>query len=308
MNGVFIKSRFSIALNILGLVSGIALIATLPFFVVADGPITSDTIFRLPFLAFLGLVLIIFCIASLLFNKGAYLHLNEDRISSHFLWKTKLDCRYSDVAFCEYGMNTLNIRLTNGKRYIIPGLMNSADICGEIRKKMTIPTNQENVPLFVLTDEIQILKKQRTKWLAWVIVFGSLMFIIIGLTVFFTDGKEFSEFVPKDWITFVCFGVLEFIVVVSTFFFANKCGKLKPVLSEKTIFLKRRILQTAPLPSGNVVKTFIDTDYTARVIVFGYPNQEDVSYIVQVVDENFKVLTTYTSEIFQNSQDLSLGL
>ena len=51
-------------------------------------------------------------------------------------------------------------------------------------------------------------------------------------------------------------------------------------------------------------KVYIDTNYTARAIIFGYPNIEGVYFMVQAVDKNFNVITTYMSEVYFSIEEL----
>lgn len=303
MDGVFVRSKLSVIMNILGIFSGIILIAMLPFSMIVDDIMTFATTFGLAFFAFFGLIVVILCTASLFFNRGAYLHLSDDGISSRFSWASKLECSYSDIAFCEYGINALTIRLKTGKGYMIFNLLNAADICGEIRKKIT-RSDESDCSSAQLYDEVHSIKKQRTKWLWFTCFFCLMMLLVIVLTVLLTGGKDLSEFSRNDWIVFLIFAIFELLDVVVTFFFANKCGKLNPVLNEKSAALKKQILKDAPLPSGNLLKVYMNTDYTARAVVFGYPNIDDVYFIVQAVDKNFNVITTYLSEVYSSMEEL----
>lgn len=59
------------------------------------------------------------------------------------------------------------------------------------------------------------------------------------------------------------------------------------------------------IPYGTIdAKVYIDTNYTARAIIFGYPNIEDVYFMVQAVDKNFNVITTYMSEVYSSIEEL----
>lgn len=307
MDGIFGKSRFSVLFDILGIIAGIVLMAMLPVFIIVDiivgDSMTSDTILGLAFFAGLGLIVVLICIASLFLNKGAFLHLDEDGISARFLWKTKLKCNYSEIAFCEYGINTLTVRLKYGKLYIVPNILNAADICGEIRKRITV-SDENDYTTAELYDEVCSIKKERKKWIVLTVIFGSMMFLAIAVTVLLTGGKDPSEFSNDDWTVFIIFGNFELIDVIVTFIFANKCGKLNPILNEKRTLLKTLILKTAPLPPGNLLNVYIDTDYNARAIIFGYPNMDDVYFIIQVVDKEYNITTTYSSEVFSSIEEL----
>lgn len=63
------------------------------------------------------------------------------------------------------------------------------------------------------------------KYLAATLVFMSMMFIWIFVTVFLTGGKEFSAFSNVDYMIFNIFIVVEIITLIMMFVFAVKTGK-----------------------------------------------------------------------------------
>ena len=300
MEGIFISNKISVAYNICGIAAGILLIAALPFFSIVDNSVTFETTLGL---AFLGLMVTVACIASLLFNKGAYLTIDENGISAKFGWKSKLKCGYSEIAFSEYGINSLTILLKNRKRYTILNLSNADEICGEIRKHISTPIS-ETITKEDLQNEFFMIRKKRTKWAALTASFCGLMFLLILPAVLLTDEKEMSEFAQSDWIIFITFIVLEVLALIATMFFANKCGKLNPEINEKRAMLKKEILKTAPLPPGNLLQVYMDCDYIARAVIFGYPHTEDVYFIVQAIDKKYNLVTTYSSKVFSTIEEL----
>lgn len=296
MKGIFFKSKKSVVLNICGIVAGIALIVMLPFFCVVDDNMTVDVFWGLAFFALYGLIITVICIVSLLFNKKAYLTVDENGVSSRFGLKRELKFQFSEIALSEYRSNSLTIILKNGKRYTIPNLYNADEICNEIRKNIIFEITTKENPQY----EILNLKKQRTKLLILMVSFFVLMILLIFITVYLTDQKEMFEFTQSDWIIFFIFIALETINFIFIMFFANRCGKLNFAITQ----LKRAILETAPMSPGNLLSVYIDPDYNARVLIYGFPDVEDVYFIFQVMDKKFRPKTVYSSEVFSSIDQL----
>ena len=303
MKGVFINNKTSVVYNIFGMVVGIVLMLAVPFLCIVDDSITFETIFGLTFFAFLGLIVAVVCIASLLFNKGAYLTADENGISASFGWKSKLKCEYPEIAFIKYGINSLTIILNNKKIYTILKLSNAYEICKKIRKNIDMLIS-ESTTKEDLQNELSATKRKRTKWAVLTASFVGIMFLLIWITVILTDEKEMHEFTQYDWTIFITFIVSEVFVFIAIMFFANKCGRLNLEINEKKSMLKKEILRNESLPTGNLLNVYMDCDYTTRVVIFGYPNAEAVYFIVQVIDEKYNLITTYSSKVFSNIEEI----
>lgn len=305
MDGVFEKSRFSIIFNIIGIISGISLIVMFLYFTVA-GEINGESLLLSIFFIFFGLIDIMLCLFSLFLNRGAYFHLDENGITSKFLIKTKLNCKYSEIAFCEYSYDNLIIRMNNGRRYFIPKMVNAFLICDEIRRRINAYSKKDDSPLEKRLTELKNIKEKRKKLLIITFILVSLLFLAIAVTVIITDGKEISDFNDNEKKLFIGYIAFSVVDVIFAFLFASKSGKFNSLVTEKTAFIKKSILKNALLPTGNLLKVYIDTDYTVRVIIFGYPNADEVYYITQAVDDRFNVVTNYSSKVFESIDELDL--
>lgn len=305
MEGIFEKSRFSIIYNFIGIILGLSLIVTFTHFVFTS-EFNNDLLFISIFFIFFGLVVTILSFLSLFLNRGAYFHLDENGITSKFLIKTKLDCKYSEIAFCEYSYDNLIIRMNNGKRYFIPKMVNSFLICDEIRRRINAYSKKDDIPLEKRLSELKNIKEKRKKLLIITVILVSLLFLAIAVTVIITDGKEISDFNNNEKKLFIGYIAFSVVDVIFAFLFASKSGKFNSLVTEKTALIKKSILKNAPLPTGNLLKVYIDTDYTVRVIIFGYPNADEVYYITQAVDDRFNVVTTCSSKVFESIDELDL--
>ena len=58
------------------------------------------------------------------------------------------------------------------------------------------------------------------------------------------------------------------------------------------------------MPNNYVKSVYTDANYTGRVIVCGYPNDESVYFCIQEFTGHFVLETTYTSEICNSENEL----
>ena len=305
MDGIFLKKKTALFANILGIVAGTFLILLFTFLMFADSETTTnaDTLLGSIIAICFGVVIIALCIFLMLFNHGAYLTITENHVEAKFNRNQKIICFYSEIAFVDSNLFSLFIKLKSGKQYTILNLQNAEQICDAIRKKTYTGTDtlicKEN-----LFSEIKFLIEKRNRKIVLLIALAIFMFLNIFLCVFLTNGKELSDFSYSDWIYFVFFVVTECCAVIVLCYVANQAGKTLPVLHEKKASLRKLILETAPLLSGNLLGAYMDSTYQIRVTVFGYPNMEDVYFCVEKVDKNYNLICIFQSPIVSNIEEI----
>lgn len=286
--------------NIVYLLCGLFLIGLFVFLGYKDseatiGGILTGIIFG-TFFSILGIVF-------LLFNFRAYLYVEDGHIKGRYNYFAKINCNVSDIDFAEGLNNTLMILLKNGKRHTIMGIVNSYEVCSEIRRQnFRLESKAPNDLQF----EMKTTQATRKKELFWVLGNIALMFVNIFIAVLLTGGREMYDFSKLDWILFAVMGVIETLTVVATFYFAGRYGRNLLSIDRLKYQLKGVNIASQPLPSGNPIRIYTDENYTGRIIVFGYPNDEGVYYCVQEFFEGeFRLDTVYTSEIYESEEILS---
>ena len=155
-----------------------------------------------------------------------------------------------------------------------------------------------------LIEELNKLKAIKKKGLIYVCSGLALMFINIFITVFLTGDREMYEFRKTDWIVFAIMCVIEIVTVIATFYFARKTGKNNVPIEKLKYCIRRTIVESYPLLPGNVIKVFSDENYTGRITLFGYPNDDSVYYTVQQFASDYTFFKSYESEIFENIEQL----
>ena len=152
MYGVFIRKRWGLCGWLL-LGVGILLTILFSFLLFVDNTMSPEDKVGCRIILVLSLVIVVLCLISRRFNRGAFLHLGESGLTARFAWRARLQCPYSDIAFCSCGGMTLTLRLQCGKRCTIPLLDNAAEICSELRKRIE-PFRPEAGPAEAAASEV----------------------------------------------------------------------------------------------------------------------------------------------------------
>ena len=291
MDGIFIRKRFGLCRWIL-LGSGILLAILFSFVLFADDAMSPEDKAGCRIILVLSLVDAVLCLIFRRFNRGAFLHLGESGLTARFAWRTRLQCPYSDIAFCSCGGMSLTLRLQNGKRCTIPLLDNAVEICSELQKRIE-PFRPELSGREELARTLARQKRQHRKWT--VCAFGALLLAVIGIVVavLLTGGDTDTRTDQMLVAAALCL----FVGLCAAFFFAGKGGRWLADANEAAMLLRECVLKTAPLPPGNVRGVYPNGDFTGRTIVYGYPNSDSGYYVCQELDKNLDLATTYTSKV-----------
>lgn len=296
MEGMFLRKKFNIWL-FLSFACGLFFIGLYIFLNIVDPEATNEL---LTFLI-MGILIILVVIPSWLLNFGAFIRIDKNSIKAKYNWFGRIDCRLSDISFAVGRVNTLIIQLKNGKCHTIMGIKNSTELSSEIRRKMSFEITEQPEKLI---KKINNLKSAKKKGLIYVCIGVALMFINIFITVFLTGERELYEFTGTDWVIFTIMGAIEVATFIVTFFFAQKTGKYNLPIEKLQYDIRRTIVETKPLLPGYMIKIFTDDDYTGRITVFGSPHQSAVYYSVQVFDSEYKLIREYTSDTYDNQEEL----
>ena len=295
MNGIFIRKKI---LSPLGMISlcGIFLIGLYIFLSVVDPEAKGSLSFLL-----LGIIYCLVAIPPLTMNCGAYLHVSGESIKAKYHWFGKIDCKVSDVEFVFPQINTLTIYLKSGKYYTIMGISNAWQIASFIGRRIPFKIKDRTE---VLIEKLNQLKQTRKKELTYTCIFSVFMFINIFITVFLTGERELHEFNKTDWIIMAFFIVIEIATLIAAFYFANKTGKKNIPIEKLHYEIQRTIIETTPLPADNVLKVFAGDDFTYRITVFGYPNNDSIYYTVEELFPNYTLIEKSEAEPLENIKQI----
>lgn len=298
MDGIFIRKRWGLCRWLL-LGSGILLAALFSFLFFADA-VSRENKTGCRIILVLSLAAVVMCLLSRRFNRGAFLHLGESGLTARFAWRARLQCPYSDIAFCSCSGMSLTMRLQNGKRYTIPLLDNAAEMCSELRKRIE-PFRPELPGREELSQTLARQKRQHRKWTVGAL--GALLLAMIGVAAaaLLTGGDTDTH--TDQMIAAAALCLFAGLCVVALFC-AGKGGRWLADANETAMLLREYILKTAPLPPGNVRDVYFNNDFTGRTIVYGYPNSDSGCYVCQELDGNLALTTTYTLKIILDISSL----
>ena len=299
MNAVFLRKKFNLPLLVL-FIFGLLFIGLYIFLITMD----DDSNGNLTFLIF-GILISLVALWSWLLNYGAFLRVDENSIKAKYHWFGKIDSKLFDVTFATSKLNTLILQLNTGKTHTIIGVANSMQLASYIRRNMLFdPCEQPKEMIEKMND----LKALRKKGIIYVCLGVVLMFLNIFLTVFLTGEREISDFTQTDWTLFSVMGLIEIALTVTVFYFANKTGKYNVPIEKLQYAIRRRVIETCELPSGNAIKVYADDNYSFRITVLGYPNEESVYYITEAFDQGYTLFKVYNSKIYESIDQLSESL
>ena len=300
MEGFFLRKKFSFWLFIL-FICGLFFIGLYFFVGITDPTVNGEQITFL----IMGILITLTVIWSWLFNFGAYVRVDDESIKAKYRWFGKIDCRLSDVDFAVARANTLIIRLKNGKTHTIVGIGNSWQVCSAILLRINLDTTE---PIEVLTERLNRLKadKKKNTIFDWITV--ALFFVNIFATAFLTGERELNEFTNTDWIIMAVMGAIEIATVIAAFRFVRRAGKNNISMDKLQYEIRRRKIETIPLPPGNPIRVYADSNFLGRVIIYGYPNDNSVYYVLQEFAPNYDIANVYESEIYESIERLSEDL
>ena len=290
VNGVFAKKSIW---NKITLFCGLFLIG-LTLYIAHQDP--QGELFDVLILLGAGILIAVVSGVFLLLNHNAFLSFADGKLKGKYHYFGKIDCHISDVEFVQAQLNALVIQLKDGTVHQIMGIVNPWDfVCAlEPRLDFQVRESAEELKL-----QLNDMKHARKREIIFIACLWGLMMLSIFVTVFLTDGKETSEFLRRDWSVFWIMCGVGFSAFMAMFYFAKKAGKRLFSIEVLTYRLRRTVIETTPLLPGNAVKVFAGRGFYARVIVFGYPNDDGTYYSGEELDRNKNLVEVYRSEVYE---------
>lgn len=259
-----------------------------------------DEATRLSMLVFGSLISIVL-ITFLLFNLGAHLSVDEQYIKGRYHYFKKIQCPVAEVAYALAGTNTLLFQLKSGKKYTIRGIANSYELCSVIRRNMPFEALEQ--PEEMIKDVRNSVASQKRN-AACVLVGVAMLFVNLFIAVYLTGEREMHEFSQTDWLIMAVMGVVEIVTIIVTFRVGNVAGMGNFPVMMKDYLIRRTIIETKPLIPGYIIGVYADEDYTGRVTVYGYPNEDAVYFTVQKITPEYALTRTYTSETYESQEQI----
>ena len=268
-------------------------------------PGAQGAVALLTFLLVMGVLWLVLAVLIFLLNRNAFLRVDEKMIVARFHFGTRVSLPLEDVIYAFSQGNSL-IFVDKGKKvYRVMGVLNSFEICGIILSRIPFFAEEAPATLFERARRQNAVYKRRI-----VLIFAGiiLMFALALFTEFLTDWKETEFFTDKDWFLFAVMCVAEVACCVWLFVTAVPMGKRYMMIAYTSYMLKRHIIETYPLPSGNVKRVLTDPTFSSRVIVFDALSCEAMYYCVEHFDSPYTLHCVYTSSHYKTEESLNEAL
>lgn len=305
MNGVFCNRRWTAISNILGLICGIFMVILFSFLLIDDPDAAIWDIALAWFFIGIGILAAGLCGVSLYVNKKAFIRADADGISGYFHFGLALRCRIDDIEAVSYGGTGLNLQLKNGKKYNMHNLENAYALGRFIKQHLPLP------PLTTQTKEklnqtVQASRRRRRNCALGLIGCFVLIFAVIFLTAWLTDGREMRDFTAGDWQIFGIMAALVVLLSAAIVVLIRRFVRHSEVCHRNLEDLHLLILRTAPLPAGNGRKVYISLEDhpPIRVTVCGFPRSDEVYYIIEALDAEYTLEKVHESKIYPSMETL----
>lgn len=305
MNGIFHKQRFQTFFNILGLFSGIFLVVLFGFFL-ATGEFSSlDDQIASWFFAGFGLFATALCAVSLYVNKHAFIRAEEQGITAFCHFGLNLKCSYSQIRHVSFGAGNLGIHLHNGKKFNIMHLENGHQLCQYILRRIPGRATASLEKQELLDILVPLRKKHSRLGIASICCF-LLIFPSIILTAALTGWKDLQDFHAGDWQIFAAMAGVSILIIAASMILLRQFLLQENRIHELQGSLYQTVLRTSPTPPGNPVRMYLDNEHhtSIRLIVFGFPNSEEVYFTVEQVDPDYAMEQIYTSKVYPTFREL----
>lgn len=217
-----------------------------------------------------GMGMGVLAICLFLFNRGAFLTVDERGLAATHALGEEIALRMEDILDV-YAVGQSLWLWTEREQYCIGGLTNAGELSRYISERL-----RRRVWDIDLGDaEARLRRASRRAFgnLAVVIAAFALLLASLGVCVFLTDGAELHEFTREDELIFVAYFLFSLALVAIAFAFASRAGRafqlrrrLAGSLLAQQAYLHRR--DKLPDENGLVVRYFDHATY--RILVFPY--------------------------------------
>ena len=305
MDGIFYKGGLRVY-NIIGLIAGVFLILLFGFILCTEPYDVGEDLFAAIFFMCFGALVVVFCGISLYVDHKAFIHADDFRVKAFCHFGLSLSCELSEIESVSYSGIGLTLKLKTGRRYSLMYMKNAYEVGRYIRRRLPRKTKNTQSKDELLAEIMRLTRMWKRCGCRLFFCFV-LWFAGIILTAWMTDWKDMSEFTYNDWIIFAAMAGICLIVAIVIVLLTRKTTRVNALLDEKRHLLARAILFGTPLRSGNVIAVFIDDadNIGLRVTVYGYPNAEDVYYVVEQADRYGQLVCTHESHIYSNFSELA---
>lgn len=301
MEGSFSKNKVTSLWNVIAFISGFAIIVLYLILQIGSESVLEQIFLNmLPSVA-VGVAVMAISLASMLFNRKAFLTVDDTSIKAKFGWKNSLNAEIKDVTNVSVGA-ALEIEV-GGKLYSVFGLSNAFQIYEFIRNRLPVDKSLYN-DVEGARGEIKKLKDEYILHLCFAVSGLVIMIVLIGVAVLLTGAKDISLMNMREKIILLVFAVMFTAMMALSLLTANVAGKKRRASRRLVEKLRSAVIFGTPLNSGNVESVYTDPYHGGRFTV--YVKGKGKYYTLESIDDNYVLATTFTSEIFTEHEKINM--
>lgn len=240
-----------------------------------------------------GGILFLLGLGTFLLNKNGFIEVTDTHIHAHYGWGKTMIYPLEQVAFVLAQMNTLSVLCKNGKQYQF-FLSYPWELCAFLLRKTQ---NRVFESPETISAELTELKAQRKKYLLFIFLGLTLLVLNIFLAVLLTGSRKFNDFTQKDWTIMYLFFALESILFILLLILGNRSGKLLLPIEYASFLLRSAVITTHKLPPGNAKGVYTNLNFTGRITLMGFPDNDQVYYTTEYFSSPFDLEVVDSSAI-----------
>ena len=243
-----------------------------------------------------------------LYNRRAYLHINDCSIKGRFGFFKRLECEIREVEFVLVQLDTVQL-LFKDRKCCIRGVRNAWEIGAYLMPRIPFRFDREQLKLdrkAMLADWERRNKSIKKNTVASYCAIA-LTFVWLFATIILTGERDLPEFSSTDWIIFWIMCVLEALTFGAMILFIIKIRQANPFESEKLLYkVHRATVEATPLLESpwELRAVLTDAYYTHRITVYNVSTEnieERFYYTIEIFDGNFRLKLLNSSDFFEDA-------
>ncbi len=236
-----------------------------------------------------------------LYNRGAYLKMEDARITALYGFGKRLDCSPDDLGYAAVGADVLSLDI-GGVLHDISGLANVGELAGWLknRKPFLIPCEAKDT---MLAQRAKAASERKRKLILGCVFFALALVVYIVATRFLKN-KDLFALRGTD---IAVFGI--YLAIVAAFAAAGTVCIRKVSQAIRTLTVSRdklRCLAIAktPLPEHDVIGVFYD-GYAVRLSLCADP-ADRIYYVSEKMGSDFSLYPHKSSEPSEDTTETDL--
>ncbi len=232
-------------------------------------------------------------------NRGAYLKMEDDRITAQYGFGKILDCSPEDLGYASVGPDTLSLE-ANGVIHDISGLANVGELAGWLKKRLpfVVPVESKEA---LLSSREAARRNRKLFLIAGIVCFG------LAILAYILAGNFLKA---RDLFTLSgsCLGALAMylagmiLLAIGGILCIRKVSRSIRQLTVSRDKLRCLAIAKTPLPEHDVIGVFYD-GYAVRLSLCADP-EDRVYYVTEKMGSDFSLYPHGSTEPTENTAEV----